>query len=544
MAEFGAPPQLTRDDLVEVLRRNMAGHWIDGLLLDPSSLSLFESTIAALLRAQDSADENLYVGAFILSAPGKAPATSTVRLTRPSGAAVTIDTTLRFQDDRGAVWQPVEDFDVPASGGAQTVDVPIRTVRSGYYLNSFEVLTFEALDDLPDPGFVIDPGVDVASGGTAPFLDQHGKERKVFRAPGESDQEYRNRIRFLEDQVSPKAIAQTVVEVLDAFPTTKFIADLIVRDGLRAVREPFQDGAQPAQVNLAGLPGPLFFDDVQPIPVAGPVPDPGASFFDDPSGGVIRDFEDYCAFFDVYLPTPVDPDEGRRFYDDSDPTFGSYLDDAFPDDAAGIALTAPIAALADELDRRRPHCVQFRIFVGEGAILLRHPVLTSLAQAGDWVDQGGSATDESITTALRSFDADGTYVVSALGTGAGAPLAAGDLLFTMPAVVPPLSVSRVIVRARVRQESVGAGVDPVLAFLVRPSTAVAAVRVASTFAVDFEEYREAVVILEENPVSAAAWTLADITGTFGVGVANAAAVGATEELRVSELLLEFDVDHG
>jgi hypothetical protein len=62
--------------------------------------------------------------------------------------------------------------------------------------------------------------------------------------------------------------------------------------------------------------------------------------------------------------------------------------------------------------------------------------------------------------------------------------------------------------------------------------------------VDHTDYREKSVLMSQNPITAAPWTLADIASTFTFGIANVAAVGATEELRVSELTLEMILDHG
>jgi len=553
MAEFGPPLPITRDELIDVLRRNFEAHWIgdddpafpSGLLGDPSSLSIFEGAIAQILRIQESVDENLYNGAFILTAPGRSPATSTVRLSRPSGAEVVVLTTTRFQDDRGAIWRPISNFTIPASGGAQEVDVPIQTERAGYFLNSFLPLTYQALDPLPDPTLITIAGVDPAVGGKTPYLDQHGKERRVFRASLESDEQYRARIRFIEDQVSPKAIAQTVIDILDAFPLTKPIVDLIIRDGLRTVIEPFEDSAQHAQINLTGSPGGLFYDSEVPIPVPAITPYIGGAFLDDLNGGVLRSREDACAWFDIFLPNLVDPDEARRFTDDPDPLLGFWFDDddfGYMDGVASEALTAPIAALADELDRRRAACVRFRIIVGEDVRLVRVPPFGSLRIFGAWSDQSGATTEPEIIDAVATFDGDETYMVTTTGAGPSAAFTASDLLFDMPTVTPPVSISHVVMRARVRKQDVGAGADPIFNFVIGP-TAVAPERVPPSVTIDTESYREIEVILEENPIAAAPWTLGDISGIVIFGCANTAGV-ATEELRVSELSIEFVVNHG
>lgn len=533
MADFGPPIALTEDDFLDVLTRNFADHWISRLLEDPSSRSFFIGAIAQILRIQIAEDENFDRGTFILTAPGAAHAVSTVRLFREGGGPeVTLLSTHQFLDDRGALWLPIDPVTIPLSGVDQTIDIPIRTDRYGYYLNSFEPLTYQSIDDLPDPNFEVQLGVDPATDGTTAFLDQHGKERKVFRVEGESDSDYAHRIRFLEDQVSPKAIAETAISVLDAFIATKFIANLAANFGLRIAIEPFLDTAQFAQRGLAGDDGVAFYDDDR-------------AYFDDPAIH-FRDLEDSCAWFDIYLPAFADPDEARLFYDDG------YFDDpelGFPDLGPGVNITAPLAALADELDRRRAHCVGVRIFVGEDSRFVRFAKFDGLVQLGSWTDQDGNTTGLDMANAVATFDGDASYVVTAAGAGAGAPLAAGDLVFNLPglpAATPALSaVRRVILRARVRKSDLGVG-DPDFAFLFRPSTAGAPIRLLSggfPVTISSELYEEFILVLDENPISAAAWIPSDVTGTLGLGVANTSA-GATDELRVSELSLEVVADFG
>lgn len=546
MATFGPPPPLTRDDMIALIERNFEPHWVQGLLADPNSLAIVEAMIAVMLRVQEAGDTNFSEGSFILSSLGAAPAVSVVRLQRPSGASVDFEPILRFQDQRGAVWNPIATVNAPASGGVQTVDVPVQTVRKGYFLNTFDPPVFGALDLLPDPNFTILTGPDAATTGRTAYLDQHGAERNLPRAEGEADAEYANRIRFLEDQVSPKAIAKLVAQVMDSFPATRPIADLISIDGLAAAVEPFRDFAQPSQVGLRGTKA-AFCDDVIPLPVVGTIPDPGGTFADDPGGHLIRSREDACAAGDIEIPTPVDPAEARRFYDDSDPTFGSFADDpefGYPDLPAGPGLAGPLASLADELYKKRAGGVKITIYIGEDVTLLRHPKLFSLENAGDWVDQGGLATDGALVGALARYNGDDEYAVSALGTGAGAPTAAGDLRFNLPVISAPQSVTRVILRAQVRRRDAAVGVDPSFQFLLRPSTSGAFVRVGTADTIAHEDFQQKVLVLEENPVMAAAWTLADVAGTFGFGCANVAGVGATEELRVSELILEIVANYG
>lgn len=528
MTTFGPPTPYTAEDLIDVLVRNMEPHWLAGLLEDPSSRSIFDGLVAVMLRAQDAIDENLSRIPFILTAPGPAPAQSVVRLQRPSGAALTIDTTRRFLDQRGAIWRPIADFAVAASGGAQTVDVPIRTDRVGHYFNSFEPLTYRILDALPDPAFVTVAGPDPAEFGTTPWLDLHGAERKVPRAAGENDSDYAHRMRVLEDMVSPVALTSAAWAVLDSFPSTRSIADLIVKYGLRILVEPFRDGAQPAQLGLWGI-QPLFLDD---------------GFLDDPLDSELRELRDSVCWFDVRLPTIIDPDDAREFFDDVDPDYGFFVDDpllAYFDVPPGVGITAPIAALADELDRRRAGGVWFRIIVGEELILAKHAADFGGAIASasvNWTAAGDDAPAD-LRVATMSFDGDASYALSSSGTGP-----ADDLRFSIPAPPAPLSVSYVALRAWVKKADIGAGTDPQFFFGIAPPTGVWT-RVSGPTTVTWTDYEEQTLILQENPLTALPWTVADLTsGPFLFGVGHGPAATATEELRVTEVLIEVGLSYG
>ena len=530
---FGPDTALTEAELLEVLERNLDDGWIGGLLEDPSSLSMFNGMAAVCARVQAEQDENFGRGAFILTAPGPAPATTTLRLTRnTTQPATTVPTTLRFVDERGAVWRPAADVAAASntSPTVQNVDVLLASERTGYFLNSFEALTFVALDILPDGFSLADGGVAIkeATGGTSNMLGLHGSERDCLRASGETDDAYRHRMLLLEEKVSPLALTEVLIEVLDAYDATKVIADQIVRDGLRALREPFQDSEQPARRGLMGLP-PFFLDD---------------GYLDDPEGDFLRTAGDAMVWFEVSLPTPVAPDEDRLFLDDGyldDPLMG-FMDTPLPD---SIALA--IAALADELNRRRAGGVPFAIYLGLDQHLDRQPPEDSLSQAGDWTAAGADAP-ASREEALADFDGDDSYVVSTQGRAAGFLLTAGDLTFTFPKLFRgPSAVRYVRLACWARRGSTG-GTAPQLAFLIAGNGASTTRTIGISgvpFLVDHEDWREYEVILEQNPDTALAWAVADVAGSTMVGgVANAAAVGATDQLRVSELRLDIVASFG
>lgn len=533
MATFTPPPALTVDDLLAVLERNFAQHWIGPLLEDPSSRSYFVATAEALLRVQTSIDINLWLGTYILSSVGASAALSTLRLERPSGAAGTIPATTRFLDERGAVWIPTADFDVAASGGVQTIDVPVVTFRQGYYLNTFLPPSFRILDDLFDSSFFVIDGPDPATDGQTASLDQHGIERAMPRALSELDQQYRNRLVFLSDLVSPKALAETTFMVLESYPLSAIVALLVIPDGARLFTEPFFDGAQQAQYNLRGR-RVGFLDDADPNL---------GLFFDDPNGSEMVDRAGATAWFDVYIPTLVDPVEGRRFYDDSDPILGSYLDYVYPDVPISELLLQPVAALADELDRRRAGGVGGRIWEGYPIHIERTPILET--QAGAWLPEGTDNPADAVT-ALRRYDGDDAYIATPTGAGAGAAASVSDWTGSVPATHSPDSVVAVVLRAWVRRASLGVGVDPEFAFVIRPSSSGSAFRTLLSDqpkTIDHDDWRQVVLILEENPDTAAPWVPGDVAGSFEFGVANTAAVG-TDELRVSELVLEIISSYG
>ncbi|TAL44319.1 MAG: hypothetical protein EPN91_04645, partial [Salinibacterium sp.] len=312
MAEFGPPSAITQQELLNALSRSFEDHWIQGLYADPSSLSVFVGMCAAFLRVQTAGDENLDVNGYILSAKGATPSQSLLTLQRPSGAAGTIDQSLRLRDQFGNVWRPTGLNAIASSVGQQTVNIAVQSERTGYYLNQFLAPSFQLLDTPFDPTFAVVQGTTPAAGGTGALLDLHGSERQVPRSSGEPDPTYRHRMLLLPDQVSPSALASVIPTILAAYPATATAANLISGMGLRAMIEPFTDSAQIAITGLAGEPM-MFFDD---------------AFADDPSGPRMRDYQDAAAEFDVFLPTPTDATDIRLFWDDGyfdDPANG-YLD--------------------------------------------------------------------------------------------------------------------------------------------------------------------------------------------------------------------------
>lgn len=527
MATFGPPTPLTRDDFVDLLRRNFPDGYIDELSADPSSQSILEGFIAIALRLQTAVDYNLSTIQFITTAPEASASRSTMTVQRASGAAGTITAGLRAKDQRGILWRVSADVDVPLAATTQTIDVAVETERIGEYLDTLDPPTFTLLDDLFDAGFVVVEGPDPADGGALDYLGQHGSERLTPRIEGETADQYRTRLRILEDVVSPQAMLAVVRATLGAFSVSSPLATWIDTFGYRPVRESFRS---PEQTAVDGLDGDCaaFLDD--------------SIYLDDPAAPEIRDLEDALRWFDVFLPTIADPDEPRLFADDGyldDPEFG-YLDDP---GTPGL-LAAHTDALLAELDRHRALGVRFRIVIGAPIHFARHLSQGDLSSIGDWSDADGNTAEADIQSATERFDGDTDYALCTTGAGTGSAVAPGDLLFEFPALPAFLSVERVVLRCRARQSDVGAGSDANLQFVLAPTTAGAAERVGAVYAPDKALYREFSATFTENPITAAPWTVGDLSGTLLAGVANVGTVGATEELRVSEFLLELVLNYG
>lgn len=483
MAEFGPPEKLTRDDLIALFDRNFEDHWFETIRSDPSSFAAVEGLIAALLRLQDAVDENLSLGSFILTAQGAAPATTTVRLTRNTGAAGNIPANTRFADEFGNVYRTDTITAVAAVVVApQIVDIPVTSEREGYYLNSFGPPTFRILDALFDSNLAPTAGPTARTGGRTAFLDAHGAERLVPRAPGETDGTYRNRMLLLQDAVSPEAITATVISVLNQFTATQFITNAILQDGLRPVVEPFRDFSQNRQRGLYGEEG-VFAD--------------AEDALDDPFGGRIRSLHEACGHFYVLLPT--------------------------------IADTDAVAALVDELDRRRGHCVRFCFLNGFPIPAVKTPNrFTTLISAGSWADTTGLTTAEALGAAVEKYDGDDTYATSTV---------AGALVFSVPGLVStPASVQLLIVRAQVKRTT-GTGTDPAVQF--RLGIGAASQLIGSPLTIDHTDYREYTIALQELP-GGGTITPAAVANTiqFGIEVTTAG-----EPVRVSELVYELQVTY-
>lgn len=218
----------TQQDFLDLIQRILPGHYLENML--PQSFDgtppgpgweIFQSFGTMAARASDAV-ANFGTGSYILSARGGAYAEATVRFTRPdalAGAFVLETDTLVATSD-GYLYRP----SAPVSFGATDVgphDVVVRAIGQGYGWNCEGIVTTADGTVIPGPISIVRSPVETpplqemnvqvqqltpAVGGRDPYLDLLGLDRGIAREPGESDDDYRIRVRSLGDNVSPNAI--------------------------------------------------------------------------------------------------------------------------------------------------------------------------------------------------------------------------------------------------------------------------------------------------------------------------------------------------
>lgn len=496
MVEFAPPAQLTRDDLIALLKRNFPADWIEPLLADASSLSIFEAAIAVLLRIQDAGDavtEALYTQ----TATEGASATSTVRLRRPSGGSVTIAEGTRFFDSRGDVWEAAELL-VSASGGEQTVDVPVQTQRQGHWLNTFEPPSFRIYDPLPDIGFYIIAGADAADGGQTDMLALRGRERGMPRTGSETADAYRARLLTFANKVTPRAIQEVVYAALASRTLSARVVELIRDFGLRVVREPFRESSQHQLAGFYGHPGMVC--DVHAADLT--------------AGPTLQDRLAATNHLELVLP---------------------------PLDATITAEVQEVGkALWNAVKEIRAAGVSVRLYYDSAGIVARGA--EGLDTAGDWrTNDGSSDADEMVVSVAGHGSDPDLLVASPTGRGAGGTAHAGDVRFSAAALPPEVTaISHVVLRAWVRRgSSLGTPPDAVFVFKSPSGSAVRCLLGDYPLTISSESWRPIMVTLKEDPSTTAAWDLADLqAGAAVFGMANVATAGPTDPLEMSEIVME------
>lgn len=345
------------DSLLSLLQRTTEENWLQPLLDDPDSGAIVRAQIAIMARLGATIIHNTDA-ATISGASGGQAGTCTLTVSRAAGGTTgTIPRGYPFIDPRGV--KLFLTLDVVIGSGALTASLPLQTIRQTELLNTED-----------DPGLAVDPtapivpasaGVLIApagsvgmttttfqtigpatqiTGAAADWLSVHGRARGLPRQPGETEADYRQRIRNIPDAVAPIAIGDIVQGVVQRLGLPPML-----------VLEPFADGATPALKALHGLSS-----------FAAPAFD--VDFFDDPlSGLVLEDRRTATAYFSI---------EAQDFVRDTD-GFGvcwdaTYGDDpvlGFPDDLFNVppSLVGPLLSLVTDVAVRKGGGVNFDVIL-------------------------------------------------------------------------------------------------------------------------------------------------------------------------------------
>lgn len=229
-------PAYTQQDLLDILDEVFPDHYLQPLK-DPGPGYEVPQAHAKMLAFAALMVEYLATGAFILSAGGPAKAQVAVAFRRQSSAAgaVTVKKgSVLVAPATGREFVTLEDA---VFGGGDVGPVQVQAaarfygwkynVKGPVTLPTGEVLEGEIskirvpIQDpvLADPTIYVEQVTD-ATGGRLGMLDGLGKDRGLLREVGESDAQYRARVRALPDTVSPDAIERALERVFNPLGLT------------------------------------------------------------------------------------------------------------------------------------------------------------------------------------------------------------------------------------------------------------------------------------------------------------------------------------
>jgi hypothetical protein len=181
-------------------------------------------------------------------------------------------------------------------------------------------------------------------GGAVDWLSVLARERGQRRQAGELADDFRARVRNIEDIVSPNAISVIVSGVLQRFGVPTF-----------ALKEPFflgEAAADRAAIFLESF-GQSFGDD------------PFNGYLDNPNRDMISRRE-ATAYFEVDVTQPINLLTVSAFFDSP----AAFLDYSFADAVDFTALSAMTQAMRDELDIKKAGGVQYDILIDLLTVLL------------------------------------------------------------------------------------------------------------------------------------------------------------------------------
>lgn len=225
--------QLTQADFLALFERILPASYIDPIKRIGPGYELLQAWAAMWARVSQAIkfDED---GLFIQSASGPRLSAVVVQFSRPTSAAGavtvqagTIVTTAqgdrRFVTTQDAVFGALTlgPVLVPAvavfSGATWNVTGQSVSARGEVLVGEIDTIQLPILNPpYGDTSCAVSQIVN-AAGGACAFLDQLGADRGLPRNSGETDDQYRYRVRLLPDTVSPGAVARLAARIASSF---------------------------------------------------------------------------------------------------------------------------------------------------------------------------------------------------------------------------------------------------------------------------------------------------------------------------------------
>lgn len=225
-------PAYTQQDILDLFDRLLPDHYL-APLKSPGPGYEYLQGVAAMIARVSEAIAHVGNGNYALIATGGSFATATVEFYRATAihGAVILKAGTKVQTVHGFTYILQDDV----SFGVGDLGPHAATVKSlnknwtynlpGQFTRSNGEIVPGSIDRISVPLMVPafgDPTIQVrqttdAVGGSAAMLDGLGDNRGVYRRTGETDEQYRPRIVFLPEVVSPTAINLAISNILQPF---------------------------------------------------------------------------------------------------------------------------------------------------------------------------------------------------------------------------------------------------------------------------------------------------------------------------------------
>jgi len=233
----------TQSDLLAMLETILPPHYIEPLKSPGPGYELLQM-MAQMGARLSLAVERFACKAYILSSEGGAKATGTIEFFRsaihPEGISVTVKKGTRVKSSRGGRIYLTKADVIFGPTDLGPFSVQVEALVAGYDFNEpgivvaadgssleGEIDTIDMLVEDPELGDItIQVRHTVATtGGVDDALATHGEDRLIFRQFGESDAEYRGRIRALPDNITPNAVDRLLQQLLQSFGLAYFFIE-------------------------------------------------------------------------------------------------------------------------------------------------------------------------------------------------------------------------------------------------------------------------------------------------------------------------------